>query len=128
MVQSHGGRSRLGKVRRDIRSLYSSEICKIERAACPILADTRREWWDQACGECEKIRVEHLPEIGPWTRHILQLRFELEECGIPYGVDDLSPDEWHSLGIVSEEMKAVESGQKRKMQRKMKRLGFPLLH
>lgn len=118
MEKRKRGRRRRGKVIADIRNLYASDVCDIERTACPILFETRREWWDQACRECEKTRVERMTEIGPWTRHILQLKFELEECKIPYGVDDLSPEEWRLLGIVSRETKAIEAERRLEEERK----------
>lgn len=100
--------------------MYSLEVCDIKRNTCLILVDTRREWWDQACEDCEKTRVEDRPNIGEWTQHILQLKYELEECRIPYGVDDLSPDEWYFLGIVAQEIKKIDADLKRKQMKKRK--------
>jgi hypothetical protein len=94
--------------------LFGADVCDIDKAACLALLETSREWWDQACNECGKTRVEKLPETGAWTRHILRLKFEIEECRIPYGVDDLSPEEWHCLGIVSQEMRELESRRRRR--------------
>ncbi|MFQ5673428.1 MAG: hypothetical protein ACE5G9_10055 [Nitrospinales bacterium] len=112
-------------MKRDIRALLDARVCRIERTACPILLETRRKWWDRACAECEMTRAEQLPEIGPWTLHVLQLKFELDECRIPYGVDDLSPDEWHYLGIVSREIKIIESEQRQKDERIKRQLHHP---
>jgi len=74
--------------------------------------------------ECEMTRIEQLPEITPWTLHVLQLKFELEECRIPYGIDDLSPDEWYYLGVVSQELKILESEQRQKDEKIKRQLGL----
>ena len=93
------------------------DVCNIDKTVCPTLLETSREWWDEACNECEKTRIENLPQTSAWTRHILQLKFEIEECRIPYGVDDLSPEEWCCLGVVSQEMKALEEQRRRRTEK-----------
>jgi len=58
--------------------------------------------------------VETAPDISPWTRRALELKFEIEDCGIPYVVDDLSSTEWHVLGTLNREFKAIEAEQRKK--------------
>lgn len=52
------------------------------------------EW---ACGKCKMKRWE---DLHPWTLHMLEIK-DLQGAGYPFGKNDLTIEEWRSLGTIN---------------------------
>lgn len=52
---------------------------------------------DWSCEVCGKKRWERL---HPWTLHMMEIK-DLQVAGYPFGKNDLTIEEWRSLGMIN---------------------------
>lgn len=87
-----------------IKALLNGRICTEEHETKCLenYEEIARDW---ACANCKG----WLKEVHPWVAHLFSV-YSLQQAGYPFDKNDLSMEEWMALGVINQEVKALEAG------------------